>query len=359
MNRSSICEGLKVVELASVLAGPAVGMFFAELGAQVIKVENSKTGGDITRQWKLPVERRSDDKSSYYHAVNWKKEVVFADLSRADDHRHIMELIASADVLITNFKEGDEEKFNLQAWKLREMFPALIIGRISGFGIDSPRIAFDAVLQAESGLMSMNGEVGGPSLKMPVALIDVIAAHQMKEALLLALWKRAETGAGAIADVSLMTAAVVSLMNQSSAFLNTGYVPGKQGSLHPNIAPYGETFQCGDRREILLAVGSDLQFQKLAGIVNRPELAVDPRFITNTNRVENRKLLGAILADALLVKAAHEWLEILHREQVPAAAICTIDEVFGKPENKQLILEQTEADGTISRRSSTLAFTLT
>ncbi len=359
MDRDKLCEGLVVVELASVLAGPAVGMFFAELGARVIKVENAGTSGDITRQWKLPVERRDDPASSYYHAVNWNKEVVFADLKDEEDYHRILELISIADILITNFKAGDEEKFNLQASMLRNRFPSLIIGRISGFGTSSSRVAFDAVLQAESGLMSMNGVPGGPSLKIPVALIDVIAAHQMKEALLLALWKRAQTGCGMIADVSLIQSAVVSLMNQSSAFLNTGVVPGKQGSLHPNIAPYGETFRCSDEKELLLAVGSDVQFQKLVSILGLSALAMDDRFSSNTGRVMHRKELAAIFAERFVTQPSQIWLNRLHSEQVPAAAICTMDEVFGKPENKELILEQKGDDGTITRRCSTLAFKLT
>ena len=358
MNRLKIGEGLKVVELASVLAGPAVGMFFAELGAEVIKVENARTGGDVTRQWKLPVEQEGAPLSSYYHAVNWNKKIVQADLSNSADRAMILSLIADADILITNFKDGDEQKFDLEAEKLAEQFPSLIIGRITGFGTRSSRVAFDAVLQAESGLMSMNGLPGGPSLKMPVALIDVIAAHQLKEAILLALWKREKTGHGMIADVALMTAAVVSLMNQSAAYLNTGFVPGKQGSLHPSIAPYGETFICADGREILLAVGSDQQFKKLTALLKLHELENDLRFHSNAERVIHRAELAVLLDGEFKKKPADEWLLALHQYQIPAAPISTIDEVFSREENQSLILEQVEEDGTLSRRCSTIAFTL-
>ncbi|MFN8153499.1 MAG: CaiB/BaiF CoA-transferase family protein [Bacteroidia bacterium] len=359
MERNRIFDGLKVVELASVLAGPAVGLFFAELGADVVKIENKRTGGDVTRQWKLPYEDAQAPASSYYYSVNWNKRVVFADLLQPDDYRLVMDEIATADVLIMNFKEGDERKFGCDAEQLRKQFPSLIIGRITGFADNPARTAFDAVLQAESGLMSMNGEPGGPSLKMPVALIDVISAHQLKEAILIALWKREKTGEGSIAGVALYTAAVVSLMNQSSAFLNTGYVAGKQGSLHPNIAPYGETFLCADQRELLLAVGSDQQFRKLLKLTDSEALATDERFRDNSSRVKHRNELAQLLGAAFRSRPADEWLLMLHQAQVPAAAIRSIKEVFALPENQSLILEQKEPDHTTSRRCSTIAFTLT
>lgn len=356
MKQEQFFSGLKVVELAGVLAGPAVGMFFAELGAHVIKVENKQTGGDVTRSWKLPSENKDSATSSYYHSVNWRKQVVFADLTDRDDYREVMKLISEADVLLVNFKPGDEQKLGMIAENLRQIFPRLIIGRIFGFGPADARPAFDAVLQAESGFMSMNGEPGGPSLKMPVALIDVISAHQLKEAILVALLHRERTGEGCIADVSLYDAAVVSLMNQSSAWLNTGVVPDKQGSLHPTIAPYGETFICADSKEVLLAVGTDQQFKRLLSVIGREDLAYDSRFITNTNRIVNRSDLGDVLRVAFIKYSSGEWLKMLHQQKVPAAAVRTVDEVFSQEENRDKILQQVEPEGTISKRCKTIAF---
>ena len=155
MERRKIFKGLRVVELASVLAGPAVGMFFAELGAEVIKVEN-KSGGDLTRRWKQTGEDPTSDTSSYYHAVNWNKKVLFFDLLNQHDYNEVLQLIATADILISNFKAGDDVKLNLVSVDLAKKFPSLIIGEIAGY-TDSTKVAFDAVLQAETGLMSING----------------------------------------------------------------------------------------------------------------------------------------------------------------------------------------------------------
>lgn len=356
MKQEQLFSGLKVVELAGVLAGPAVGMFFAELGADVIKVENKRTGGDVTRTWKLPVEDPGAPASSYYHSVNWGKQIVFADLSDRNDRSRVIEMISTADVLLVNFKPGDEQKLDMVSDDLLKMFPRLIIGRISGFGLDDPRPAFDAVLQAASGFMSLNGEPGGTSLKMPVALIDVISAHQLKEALLIALLHRERTGFGSLVDVSLYDAAIVSLMNQSSAWLNTGVVPQKQGSLHPNIAPYGETFECADGKEVLLAVGTDQQFEKLLLVINQPQLMGDVRFATNTNRLLNRNELIAILRAAFKTKSSEEWLHYLHEQKIPGAAVQTIDQVFATGKNRHLILDQVEQDGGVSKRCKTIAF---
>lgn len=358
MNQEQIFSGLKVVELAGVLAGPAVGMFFAELGAAVVKIENKRTGGDVTRTWKLPVEAKEDPASAYYHSVNWNKEVLLADLTVPDHRNMVFDRISTADILLVNFKPGDEEKLGLVAGDLLLRFPRLIIGRITGFGVDDSRPAFDAVLQAETGFMSMNGVPGGPSLKMPVALIDVLAAHQLKEAVLLALLQRAQTGRGCIADVNLYQSAVVSLMNQSSAWLNAGVVAEKMGSLHPNIAPYGETFRCADGRELLLAVGTDQQFEKLLLVVGCEQLIGDVRFGSNTARLANREALADLLEARFSDRASPEWLERLGEQKIPAAPVNRIDEVFNMPENKALVLEQQEPDGRISRRCKTIAFTL-
>ncbi|MFM9057257.1 MAG: CaiB/BaiF CoA transferase family protein, partial [Bacteroidota bacterium] len=264
-------EGLRVVELAGVLAGPAVGMFFAELGAEVIKVENKRSGGDVTRTWKTPAENPADKDSAYYHAVNWGKQIELRDLNDSADLDVVLKMISSADILLVNFKAGDAERYGLDVSTLRNRFPQLIIGQITGFS-DESRVAFDAVLQAESGLMSLNGAREQGPLKLPVAFIDLFAAHQLKEGLLLALLKRSKSGEGAHVKVSLFDSAISSLANQASVYLNTGIASGRTGSLHPSIAPYGETFACADGHYILIACGSDAQFLALCTTLNRTAL---------------------------------------------------------------------------------------
>lgn len=355
MQQPEVFKGLKVVELAGVLAGPAVGMFFAELGARVVKVENMRHGGDLTRKWKLPVEEASSPASAYYHSVNWNKEVLFIDLSDPAGRAEVEELIRNADILLVNFKAGDAERFSLGSGHLRQLYPSLIIGEITGF-TESGRVAFDAILQAETGFMYMNGEENGPPLKMPVALIDVLAAHQLKEGLLIALQQRTKTGHGAVVRTSLYRSAIASLMNQASIYLNEGKVPRRMGSLHPAIAPYGEVFICGDNRQLLLAVGTDEQFRKLCHVLGCEGLAGDVNYSTNASRVRNRKLLYEALSPFFKTKTAAGCLAELNACHVPAGSVNDLSEVFDCPTAASMVLEQSEPDGRVSRRVSTVAF---
>jgi crotonobetainyl-CoA:carnitine CoA-transferase CaiB-like acyl-CoA transferase len=174
-------EGLKVLELASVLAGPGVGQFFAELGAEVIKVENVRTGGDVTRSWKLASENEGEDRSAYFCSVNWGKKSLAIDLTSDYGKEVVKQLAVKADIIIASYKPGDAEKLGVAYSQLKKINPKLIYGQITGYGSDNPNVGYDAVIQAESGFMDMNGEVGGDPLKMPVALIDVLAGHQLKE----------------------------------------------------------------------------------------------------------------------------------------------------------------------------------
>jgi len=177
-------QDLKVLELASVLAGPSVGQFFAELGAEVIKVENSKTGGDVTRTWKSANEQ-TDDRSAYFCSVNWGKKSIALDLTSNEGKAIIQKLAAKSDIIIASYKPGDAEKLGVEYAQLIAGNPKLIYGQITGYGSDNDRVGYDAVLQAESGFMDLNGEKNGSPTKMPVALIDVLAGHQLKEGLLL------------------------------------------------------------------------------------------------------------------------------------------------------------------------------
>jgi crotonobetainyl-CoA:carnitine CoA-transferase CaiB-like acyl-CoA transferase len=331
-------KGLKVLELASVLAGPSVGQFFAELGAEVIKVENLKTAGDVTRSWKTAGEK-TDDRSAYFCSVNWGKRSVAVDLTVLEGQEIVQKLAERADVIIASYKPGDAEKLKVDYKTLSAKKPSLIYGQTTGYGSHNPRVGYDAIIQAEAGFMYMNGEPGGPSLKMPVALMDILAGHHLKEGILLALLEKAATGRGKLVEVSLIQAGVASLANQASNWLVSSKLPKKQGSAHPNIAPYGDVFKTKDSKEIILAVGSDQQFKELCKILRLNFLDQEERFSTNISRVENRKELNVLLQDKIKDFSSKSLLQALELARVPAGIINDMSQVFDIPEAKALILE--------------------
>jgi len=348
-------EHLKVVELASVLAGPSVGMFFAELGAEVIKIENKKTGGDVTRSWKLPSENKDASVSAYFSAVNWNKKYLLLDFSDSENLKEVKQLIQEADILITNFKKGDAEKYGLNYEEIHKTNTALIYGEISGFGADSERVAYDLILQAESGFMSMNGtEESGP-LKMPVALIDLLAGHQLKEGILVALLQRQSTGIGRRVHVSLYDSAIASLANQATNWLMAKNIPQRIGSKHPNIAPYGELFKTKDGKTITLAIGSNKHFKKLCDLLDLPEIPTSMEFIDNASRVRNRERLSEILATKISQIDFALLKQNLSKEFIPIAEIKNINEVFENADATKLILEE-DIDGQKTRRVKSVVF---
>ena len=346
---------LLVVETAGVLAGPAVGMFFAELGARVIKIENKCAGGDVTRRWKLPEEDPDSPVSAYFCSVNWGKDHRQMDLKEASDRATFDALLETADILITNHLAADAEKLGLQRERLRTLNPRLIHGHIKGFADRPDRPAFDVVLQAESGYISMTGTDPEHLAKLPIALIDVLAAHQLKEGILLALLQRASSGSGAYVEVSLEEAALTGLINQASNFLMTGTVARPMGTLHPNIAPYGEVFTCADGSRVILAVGSDIQFHALCRVLGRTELPDDERFRTNADRVRHRKELADRLAKAIADHKRDDLLAELLAAQVPSGAVDPIDRSLASTVAQQMILEET-IEGRITRRIRGNAF---
>lgn len=333
-----------VLEFASVLAGPGVGQFFAELGARVIKVENVKTFGDVTRSWKSAREN-TDDRSAYFSSVNWGKQSIALDLSRSEGQEIARRLAQRADIVIASFKPGDAEKLGVDYPTLNRENPGLIYGHITGYGRHSARVGYDAIVQAESGFMYMNGEPGGRSLKMPVALVDILAGHQLKEGILLAMLEKARTGKGTLVEVSLIEAAVASLANQAANYLVGKAVPAKQGSQHPNIAPYGDVFITADGKEILLAVGTDRQFTHLCNILKISNISKDLAFQTNASRVRNRDRLNALLATQISGLTAAELMPLLQASHVPAGAIRNLEEVFQEPEIQNVILSSGDFKG--------------
>lgn len=332
-------KGIKVVELASVLAGPSVGMFLAELGAEVIKIENPKTKGDVTRTWKLSTEDATSNVSAYFSSVNWGKQYQFVDISTEQGQHEVLSLIDDADIVLSNFKAGDAARYGLDEKTLRATRPKLIYAHISGFGDNDPRPAFDVVLQAEAGFMHMNGTPQSGPVKMPVALIDVLAAHQLKEGILLALLQRERTDKGCYVSVSLYDAAVSSLVNQATNYLMAGHIPKRIGSEHPNIAPYGDKLSCKDGA-IVLAVGSQKQFEALCSVLGVPELTEAPWFKDNAERVKNRKELMEQLQQAIGDRSRDELMEQLLAANVPAGAIRNMAEVMNDPRSQALLLKE-------------------
>lgn len=333
-----IFKDLKVLELASVLAGPSVGQFFAELGATVLKIENPATGGDVTRSWKGATEQ-TDERSAYFCSVNWGKQSVSVDLTSAGGKEYVHSLIPTCDVVLVSYKPGDAEKLSMDYKTLSALNARIIYGSITGYGAHNPRVGYDAVIQAETGFMFMNGSPGGASLKMPVALMDILAGHQLKEGILLALLNRDRTGKGDCVAVSLIQAGVASLANQATNWLVAGKLPTKQGSAHPNIAPYGDVFITADGQELLLAVGSDRQFYDLCSILQLNELTRDERFKTNAARVRNRAAMNDALTKVMATFNSDELIEKIHRQKIPAALINNMQNVFEIPEAKELLLE--------------------
>ncbi|MEM1320809.1 MAG: CaiB/BaiF CoA-transferase family protein [Bacteroidota bacterium] len=358
MGTSEIFKDLKIIELASVLAGPAVGLFFAELGAEVIKIENQGTGGDTTRHWKLPQEDQKAPYSAYFHSVNWGKQHHFLNLKEQEDYQQLLALVAEADIVISNYKAGSAQKLGVDYESLRQHNPQLIYGRISAYGDDDPRPGFDVLIQAETAWLSMNGEAGGPPVKLPVALMDIMAAHQLKEGLLVALLQRYKTGKGSQVAVALFDAGVASLANQATNWLNVGHNPQRMGSQHPNIAPYGDIHYSQEGKPVILSTGTEKQYLALLDCLELSELKADPRFTSNALRLKHRAELNKHLAAAFAQLPLATLLDRCAAQGVPLAPIRDMKALFELPEAQRLVMEETLPDGYLSKRVKTAVFKL-
>lgn len=338
---NELFKDLKIIELAGVLAGPSVGLFFNELGANVVKIENSKTNGDVTRTWKLKTEDFKNPYSAYYWSVNMGKTVLMLDLTLEKDLNKLYELIKDADIIISNYKKGDDLKLKVDYNTLTNIKKDIIHANINGFGAESERIAYDLILQAESGFMYMNGEQNTKPTKMPVALIDLLAGHQLKEAILIALIKKLKTGKGSKISVSLFDSAVASLANQGTNWLIANHLPKPTGSLHPNIAPYGEIFETKDGHLITFAIGNNKQFLNLCEIIEYKGLAKETKFSNNQNRVTNRHELYNILYNYIKPFLFKDLYKFCIENEVPIGKIRTLKEVFELKESKKLLVNTT------------------
>ncbi len=345
-------KNLKIVELASVLAGPLVGTFFAELGASVVKIENKKTNGDVTRSWKLHSESLENNISAYYASANFGKESLMLDLRTEEDYQHCMALIQEADIVIQNFKPGDAVKLKLDAALLRRLNPSLIVASISGFGEDSQRPAFDVVLQAETGFMFMNGNPESGPIKMPVALIDILAAHHLKEAILIALIEKYKHGEGKTIHVSLYDAALASLANQASNYLMEGHIPQAIGTAHPNIAPYGDMYKTKDDKYLVLAIGNDKQFSRLTEVLQLSDAFYD-RYSTNKKRLASRNEMNMEIAKSIAKIKVKDVSKCFLEQKIPFGQVKNLQEVFESPDAKKMI--STEIDKAyLKKRIKTL-----
>ncbi|MEE4361076.1 MAG: CaiB/BaiF CoA-transferase family protein [Pseudomonadales bacterium] len=348
--------GLLVIELANVLAGPATGMFLAELGARVIKVEHP-AGGDPTRGWRLEGEAAPSEVSAYFSSTNWGKESITLDLSRPEGRAVVHDLVRRADVVLQSFKPGDDLRFETDDASLRRLQPALIHGVISAYGSADPRPGFDAVIQAEAGFTYMNGDPEGPPTKMPVALMDLLAAHQLKEGILLALLRRERTGQGRLVEVSLLDAGLAALANQATNWLVGGRIPQRMGSAHPNVVPYGTLYGTADGDWIVLAVGTDRQFAALARAIGAPELADDARFRRNADRVRHRAELDGQLQQAFGQRGTGALVDALGSEGVPFGQVNDMRAVFAQDAADRLRLQGQLADGSPVAAVRTAVFT--
>jgi len=330
---------MRVIELANVLAGPSCGQFLCELGAEVIKVENTTTKGDVTRTWFIKAESKDAD-SAYFCAVNSGKKSIALDLKNEKGKQILYDIVKHSDVVLASYKPGDAEKLKVDAKTLMEINPRLIYAEITGYGQSVKRAGYDAIIQAESGFQYMNGEPDSKPTKIPVALMDILTAHHLKEAILVNLWRRERTGKGGHVHASLLQSAISSLANQATGYLLRDAVPQRQGSDHPSIVPYGTVFMTAvDREPVVLAVGSDKQFANLCSVLGCPDLAAKgSKYETNFNRVKNREALKSILSDKLKTWRRKELLHALAELSVPAGAINDMKAVFEQDQAKDLVL---------------------
>lgn len=327
--------GLKVVELARILAGPWCGQLLADLGAEVVKVERPGAGDD-TRHWGPPFlhDAAGEDRdASYYHACNRGKTSVAIDIATPSGQARVRELIADADVVIENYKVAGLAKYGLDPAALRAADPRLIVCSITGFGQTGPyahRAGYDFIIQAMGGFMSLTGEPDGAPQKAGVAYADLFTGVYSAVAILAALRRRDVTGTGAHIDMALLDTQVGVLANQALGWMaNPAKVPHRMGNGHANLVPY-QAFACADG-ELIVAVGNDAQFARLCAVLGL-DLAADSRFATNPGRVTHRDALIPQLARATLEWAKADLYEALEQAGVPAGPINAVDEVFADPQ---------------------------
>ena len=317
--------GLRILDFSRVLAGPFATMMLGDLGATVIKVERPGIG-DETRSWGPPCD--PDGMATYFESVNRNKQSVALDLSDADDLDRALALAREADVVVENFRPGVMDRLGLGYQQLRADNAGLVYCSITGFGSGAGAglPGYDLLVQALGGLMSITGEPGGEPQKVGVALVDVLAGLFSTVGILAALRHRDATGEGQLVEVDLLSALLAALVNQGSAFTIAGVVPARMGNAHPSISPY-ELYATGDG-DLVVAVGNERQFAALCEVLGAPELAGDPRFASNGDRVHNREVLKRELLERLQAKPASDWSRELTAARVPAGVVNDVEGAF-------------------------------
>lgn len=353
---TDLLKDLVVVELASVLAGPLAGSFLAEHGAKVIKIENKTSDGDVTRQWKLQTEDKDSNISAYYASANYGKEVCKLDLESPSDYQALLEIISDADIIISNFLKPTAEKLKVDYNSLNSYVPEIIYAQLVAYSWEDVNPGYDLVMQAEAGFISMNGTIDGDLVKMPVALIDVIAGHQIKEAILIGLLSKYKEGRGSYIEVSLFKSAISALANQASNYLMGNHVAKPMGTTHPNIAPYGDIVSTFDQKRVLLAVGSDKQFEKLGKTLKLASNLLHT-FRLNKDRVSNRDVLMREIRTKVEALSFNNLSAILKNASIPFCTIAPIDRVFENVLAKEMIVQEM-IENQITKKVSNTAFTI-
>ena len=336
----SALSGLRVLDLSRVLAGPWAGQMLADLGADVVKIERPGSGDD-TRAWGPPYLRDADGRdtseAAYFLCANRNKRSLAIDLTTAEGQVRVRELVASADVLIENFKVGGLAGYGLDYASLSVLNPRLIYCSITGFGQDGPyaqRAGYDFMIQALGGMMSVTGraegEPGAGPVKVGVAVTDILTGLYASNAILAAVVERERSGLGQHIDLSLLDVQVACLANQSLNYLTTGIPPKRMGNAHPNIVPY-QDFPSADG-DFILTVGNDSQFRRFCSVAGHPEWAEDPRFATNAQRVAHRDLLIPLIRQVTVFRTTDQWMADLEQAGVPCGPINDLAQVFADPQ---------------------------
>lgn len=335
-NKPAALDGIKVLDLSRVLAGPWCTQILADLGADVVKIERPGLGDD-TRTWGPPFIKDADgndtDQASYFTACNRNKRSVTVDMATPDGQALLRQMAAQADIVVENFKTGGLKQYGLDQESLRAANPRLIYCSVTGFGHDGPyaeRAGYDLMIQAMTGMMSITGRPddvpGGGPLRVGVALTDLFTGVYASTAILAALQVRDRTGEGQHIDMALLDVGMAILANQASAFLNTGKAPGRQGNTHPSLAPY-QDFPTQDGA-MLLAIGNNGQFARFCEAAGHPEWASDARFATNTLRVKHRGVLIPMMEELTRTRTTAAWVTLLEDKAVPCGPINDIAQAF-------------------------------
>jgi formyl-CoA transferase len=352
-------DGIRVLDLTRVLAGPYCTMFLGDLGAEVVKVEQPGVGDD-TRGWGPPF---VGGESAYFLCVNRNKKSITVDFKSQDGIALLRRLAERADVLIENFRPGTMERLGLGEKDLRANNPRLIYASLSGFGADGPMSdapGYDLIVQAWGGLMSVTGMPDGDPTKVGVAIIDLVAGLMLGKSIVSALFAREQLGIGQKIDTSLLEAEVACLINVGSNYLIEGKIPGRWGNAHSSIVPY-QSFKTADGY-VVIGVASEGIWRRFSQAIGRSELADDPRFAKNSNRVQNREVLITALSEIFLGRETDAWMKLLNEAEVPCAPVQTIDQVFKDPQvlhREMLIKVEHPTAGTVPMAGIPVKFSAT